>query len=161
MPGRKCTVCSHPRRSEIDAMLAEGCRHAAVAARFQISPDALSRHARAHIQAGTRATEAPAAIGQPSGFGQPRDLLATLMDTQATLVRVVSRAERSKQGTILISACRELRQTIEAIGRLTGAIEANGMLAGQHRHGDAVGDQAARERLLQKAMALRGATPPD
>jgi hypothetical protein len=45
MAGRKCTICSHPKRNEIDKSLAvDGAVLRAIAVQFRVSKDSLKRH---------------------------------------------------------------------------------------------------------------------
>lgn len=46
---RPCTVCSSPLAGEINAMLADRRSVASVAVAFGLGPDAMLRHARAHL----------------------------------------------------------------------------------------------------------------
>lgn len=47
---RKCSVCSHPDRRDIDAILAEGGRSLRGVSRiYAVSEDSLSRHRRNHL----------------------------------------------------------------------------------------------------------------
>jgi len=53
--GRRCTICNHPARPQIDLAIATGLSKRAIAERFGISRDAVWRHARAHLTAEMRA----------------------------------------------------------------------------------------------------------
>src|SRR4051812_3064907 len=51
-PGPRCTVCSHPKRAEIDRALVEGEPDTKVSASFRkLSDDAVRRHREAHLPA--------------------------------------------------------------------------------------------------------------
>ncbi|PPQ30582.1 hypothetical protein [Rhodopila globiformis] len=152
MAGRKCSICAHSQRREIDSAVMDGCRQYDVARRFKISPDALSRHVRAgHATAASSAAPAPAAPRQ-------LDPLAALLNTQARLVRILDRAERADRGSIFVQAARELRMTIAEIARLTGAVGADGRLVG-HMPVGASGDDATRARIMAKLAALAPRSP--
>jgi transposase-like protein len=57
---RKCTICTHPQRAEIDRELAEGRSIRDIARRYSVSRPSLHRH-RTHVQdAVQRAVEAKA-----------------------------------------------------------------------------------------------------
>jgi hypothetical protein len=49
--GPRCTICNHPARPQIDLAIATGVAKRAIAARFQVSRDAVWRHAQAHLTA--------------------------------------------------------------------------------------------------------------
>ena len=53
--GLRCTICNHPARPQIDLAIATGLSKRAVAQRFQVSRDAVWRHAQAHLTAEMRA----------------------------------------------------------------------------------------------------------
>ena len=53
--GRRCTICNHPSRPQIDLALATGLSKRAVAQRVEVSRDAVWRHAQAHLTAEMRA----------------------------------------------------------------------------------------------------------
>jgi hypothetical protein len=53
--GLRCTICNHPARPQIDLAIATGISKRAVAERFQVSRDAVWRHAQAHLTAEMRA----------------------------------------------------------------------------------------------------------
>jgi hypothetical protein len=135
----------------IDAALLAGERQAAVAARFKISPDSAFRHAKAHLNgalvAGTVAEAARASDA-------PGDGLATLLATQRKLIQVVDQRMRHRQTTTMIAATRELRATIEAIARLTGATGASGALRREGPSGNSV--EVIRARILEKLRAIAG-----
>lgn len=67
---RKCTICEHPQRSEIDAALAAGDPLRNIAKRFGTSTAALSRH-KEHV---TPKAETKAAC-DPINEEQPRMLI--------------------------------------------------------------------------------------
>lgn len=48
---RRCTVCSHPKRAEIDAAIVGGGVIRDIARRFDVSKDALCRHRDGHLAA--------------------------------------------------------------------------------------------------------------
>jgi hypothetical protein len=53
--GRRCHVCNHPKRPEIDLALAMGCSKRQIGERFKISADAVWRHGNAHLTPEMRA----------------------------------------------------------------------------------------------------------
>ena len=52
--GLRCTICNHPARPQIDLAIATGFSKRAVAERFQVSRDAVWRHAQAYLTAEMR-----------------------------------------------------------------------------------------------------------
>jgi hypothetical protein len=53
--GRRCTICQHPQRPNIDLAIATGVSRRLIAARFKVSADAAWRHGRAHLTPEIRA----------------------------------------------------------------------------------------------------------
>jgi hypothetical protein len=53
--GLRCTICNHPARPQIDLAIATGLSQRAVAERFDVSRDAVWRHAQTHLTAELRA----------------------------------------------------------------------------------------------------------
>lgn len=47
--GRKCTVCTHPVRRDIERALVRGMPFEVAGLMFQVSPDALRRHFWRHL----------------------------------------------------------------------------------------------------------------
>ncbi len=46
---RRCTVCAHPQREEIDRAIARGESYRGIAQRYSVSVTAIYRHAKAHL----------------------------------------------------------------------------------------------------------------
>lgn len=61
-PGVKCTVCRHPERARIEAVMAAGVSSNKAAERFGLHRDALLRHWKNHVSAHVRAALATRAL---------------------------------------------------------------------------------------------------
>src|ERR1700758_3830550 len=70
--GRRCTICNHPARPQIDLAIATGVSKRAVAERFGVSRDAVWRHAQAHLTTEMRAALATRLLQRE---GDPRRIL--------------------------------------------------------------------------------------
>ena len=46
---RKCTICAHPKREEIDQLIVEGVPYRAIACRYGVGREAVRRHALHHL----------------------------------------------------------------------------------------------------------------
>src|SRR3954468_11240399 len=55
MKGKACTICAHPKRHQMEIGLTYRVSHGVLAARFDVSPDALQRHAKRHLSPQIRA----------------------------------------------------------------------------------------------------------
>lgn len=66
---RRCSVCTHPRRTEIDAALIAGQGGSAVALRYGLNQSSLYRHAENHLQKAI--ARAASAVGLASAPAKP------------------------------------------------------------------------------------------
>lgn len=113
--GRPCSVCTHPKRLEIDRALVAGEPLRAIARRFGVSKDALRRH-REHLPTYlARATEAREAA-------QAGDLLAQIQDLRDRALRILDKAESSRDLRVSLQAIREARQCVELLAKLAGEL---------------------------------------
>lgn len=82
---RKCSVCSHPDRGDIDSVLAEGgVSNRAVSRKFLVGEDALARHKKNHLP------KAVAQAAQEKGAERGADLLDRIRSAEAKLGRYES-----------------------------------------------------------------------
>jgi hypothetical protein len=111
--GRLCTICCHPRRTEIDAaVLAHLSGFRPIAARFQVDPVSLRRHTHNHLAAQVQqAAEARALASTES-------LIAELNTLHAHARSVLVRAEQARDDKLILLALREGRADVEALARL-------------------------------------------
>jgi hypothetical protein len=79
-PGPRCSVCTHPKRGEIDRALVEGASPAKIAARYRkFSDDTIRRHADGHL---------PARLAQAAEVRETTDASETLQLLHRCLERV-------------------------------------------------------------------------
>jgi hypothetical protein len=115
---RPCDTCRSPDRDAIDRALVAGEPIRRIAARYPLSASSVGRH-RAHISPAI----VRAALKREE---QEERRAASLLDRVENLYdearEVLETAKANEQGAISINAIRELRSTLELIGRLTGEI---------------------------------------
>jgi hypothetical protein len=123
---RICTICSHPQRTEIDAVLIANESFQRVANRFGITKSAVLRHNRAHVA--QHLAKAPQ-FQQP----QPDPQIASasvLVDELLKLTKktgeILARAMREKDGELALKAIARLEKQLELKGRLLGELEDRG-----------------------------------
>lgn len=151
--GRKCTICFHPRRWEIDHALTAGETIASVARRFEVSKDALQRHRLGHLKAEPIGSDPVATPADDSLAGTIKDLVLRLR-------RLLDRAERARDTRAAVAVVRACRETLLVAGRLTGALDANGAPTGRAA-GTASSTDELRRRVAEKLAALAaGHMPP-
>ncbi len=112
-----CAVCRHPRRLEFDQALAAGESLRDIAGRFGTSKSALDRH-RDHVA--TAIAKAEDARGQLS----VEAILNRLARLETHAEEVLLGAKRKKDPRLVLNAVKELREQVEAIGRLARDVAA-------------------------------------
>ena len=111
---RRCTICSHAERNEIDAALISGRPNRRIAAHFGVSETSVRRHGP-HIP---RALQRARALEAKNG--------ASLLERAEILYEkatdLLHRAERSKNLNAAIGLIRESRSCIELLARMNGEL---------------------------------------
>src|SRR5713101_3860681 len=74
--GRRCTICQHPQRPNIDLAIATGISRRLIAARFKVSADVVWRHGREHLTPEIRAALATKVLAREG------DMRRILLDPQ-------------------------------------------------------------------------------
>jgi hypothetical protein len=109
---RVCTICSHPERAAIDAVLANGEPIRRIAARFGVSETAARRHKAEHIAATiAKATEAETIAAD--------DLLGQVQMLQRKALGILASAEAAGSLNVALAAVREARGNVELLAKLT------------------------------------------
>jgi hypothetical protein len=113
---RKCSLCIHSRRQEIEQALLCGDSYRIVAQRFAVSRDAVVRHRRHLPAALVRAEELKEIAHGESLIAQLRDLTA-----EAQRLKVV--AEKAGDYRAALAAVRELCRIVELMAKLSGELD--------------------------------------
>lgn len=115
---RRCTVCDHAARAEIDAALIEGQSLRDVAERFGgLTAASIHRHRHGHLaQAVQLAREAGDAQRGASLLDQVRAL-------HGRTLRILAKAEAEDDAGTALRAVREARGGLELLARLLGELE--------------------------------------
>lgn len=119
---RTCTICTSPRRNAVDAQLAGGDSLAAIARRFKLSSDALRRHKMAHLSPAL-AMVAVERYGVESARDAFDSIIPQLESLIARLEALMGVAEDRKSLIGASNLAREIRQSLELIGRLRGELQ--------------------------------------
>jgi transposase-like protein len=141
---RRCTICDHPRRAEIDrALLRNEDGYRSIAKRFAISESALFRHRQGHL-ADVVAKGLEAELKPDSGTVEPShamdlarehrslearsaeqaiDAVAQLKAINAACLEVLKQARADGQPAILLKAVDRIARQIELQARLLGQIQ--------------------------------------
>ncbi len=114
---RRCTICTHDKRGEIDQALVARQPFRAISRQFGASKDALVRHSDDHLPAAlVRAQEATEAA-------QADNLLAQVTDLRDRAIGILDTAEAEEDLKAAISAIREARGCVELLGKLAGQLQ--------------------------------------
>jgi transposase-like protein len=114
---RRCTVCDHPQRHNINEALVSGGPYRSVAKRFGLSESAVYRHKTEHLPAHlSKAREAEEAA-------QADDLLEQVRNLQAHALDILERAEKAGDLRTALAAISQARGNIELLGKLAGELD--------------------------------------
>ena len=114
---RRCTVCTHPKREEIDRLLvARGGTFRAIARQFRVGKDSLIRHHDDHLPATlTKAREA-------EEHARADDLLERLLSLNAETLAILQAAKRAKDHALALAAIARAEKQLELQARLAGEL---------------------------------------
>ena len=113
---RRCSICIHERRPEIERSVLAGDSYRTVAQRFRVSRDAVVRH-RKHLTV---------AVAKPLGseqITQSESLLAQLEELKNEAQRLKQKAERAGDYRAALAAVRELCRIVELVAKLCGQMD--------------------------------------
>lgn len=117
---RPCTVCQHPEREDVDRAIVADTPHAQVADRFGLSRQAVTRHRENHL------SPALQRVHEEREVARAKDLLGRLEGMVDRLERFTQEAEASGKGSQFLGGMRELRATVELLGKATGELDSGG-----------------------------------
>ena len=114
---RRCTICHHPDRDDIDQALVrrEPFRH--IAARFEVSTSALVRHSDDHLPATLLQAHRAADVAHAN------NILGEVLDLRDHALEILDKAEKVDDLRVACSAIREARGCLELLGKLAGRLQ--------------------------------------
>ncbi len=111
---RRCSICQHSEREAIEHAIVGGESFRGIARRFAVSPDAVERHAGAHVPAAlARASEAAAVV-------HGDNLAQAVRDLESRALGILERAEKRGDVRGELGAIREARECLTLLARLLG-----------------------------------------
>jgi hypothetical protein len=113
---RRCSICIHGNRPEIERSVLAGDSYRTVAQRFRVSRDAVVRH-RKHLIV---------AVAKPFGseqITQSESLLSQLGELRSEAQRLKQKAERAGDYRAALAAVRELCRIVELVAKLCGQMD--------------------------------------
>jgi len=125
--GPQCSVCKSKHRHQIEIGLAHGLAHNALARRFGVSADAISRHCANHLTPAMRAAiltaQAPSAIDLDKlQASESEGLLSQLVHQRARLQQHVAMAVDYGDVKAAISAEGAITNNLQLVSRLLGML---------------------------------------
>jgi hypothetical protein len=113
---RTCSICGHPKRTEIDSALLRSDTLRSIIASFSVSNGALMRHRERHLPV----TLAHAREVRETEMGE--DLMGQATKLRARAFGILEAAEKAGQLDTALKAIRELRGILELLGKLDGQL---------------------------------------
>lgn len=125
---RRCTVCDHPDRQEVEKLLVRGEPLRNVAERFSLSTTAVYRHKDNHLPAKlvkARDAETVAEADRLMGdvVEHADDVLSEVRHLHRRANAILDRAEAAENDATSLKAIREARLTLELLARLLGELK--------------------------------------
>lgn len=146
---KRCTICSHKRRLEIDRALVGGTPYRELVKRYGVSLGSLSRHRENHlvrvlrdagreiarkeieelrslgIEGAERRAEVEEEIAEEAEAARAHaaDLLGELRAIYSRTVRILEKAEEDGESGTALRAIRECRGTLELLAKMVGELE--------------------------------------
>ncbi len=114
---RKCTICHHPNRDDIDQALVrrEPFRH--IAAHHEVSTGALVRHSDDHLTATLLQAQDAADVAHAD------NILGEVLDLRNHALGILDKAEKADDLRTACSAIREARSCIELLAKVAGTLQ--------------------------------------
>lgn len=114
---RRCSVCTHPDRENIDEALVGATAISAISAKYRdISEDALGRHKANHLPSKLVMAEKAKEVAQADS------LLDQVQDLQGRALAILDQAEMSGDLRTALGAIREARGNLELLAKLLGEL---------------------------------------
>lgn len=145
MSGRACSVCSRPDRPEIDAAIVTAESKRGIARRFAVTPDAIERHAKAHL------TAAIVKAQEVEDVANGDALLRQITDLQKRTLAILAGAEKDGDGRSALMAIHQARENVSFLSKLLAELNpAEGQDARR------LAEQLARARAEQITISVVG-----
>lgn len=116
---RRCTICDHAERADIDRALVRGTAYRSIAKQYRLSESATFRHKAEHL---------PGKLMQAKDAEEVADA-DTLLDEVRSLhertLSLLSGAEEAGELATALRAIREARANLELLAKLAGELNDN------------------------------------
>ena len=126
--GPTCKTCRHASVQEIDKALLAGQPYRSVAKQYEASPPSVYRHQQDHLPAAmVKAVEA-------AELAHGGTLLEQLQSLQTKVLGILNKAEQAGDLRTALMAVREVRGTLELVGKITGELVNRHQVSGTIGH---------------------------
>jgi len=131
---RRCTICDHPKRDEIDQALINNGPLRTITDHYDISKTALIRHKQSHIpellSKSQEVQEQKAAliseavqVKEAQEIGQADSLLTQVKELMTRTERIFTKADEAGDLRTALQAIKESRGNLELMGKLLGELQ--------------------------------------
>lgn len=117
---KRCTICVHPQRAEIEKALLGGRPAVHIAREFSVGRDALRRHAAAHLARSGPATRPDIRAHDQDRAVDNRKILEALRNRALNWMQ---QAERDRDYVLAMRASREAIRALTLMLRLDGELD--------------------------------------
>lgn len=114
---RRCTICDHSQRAEIDSALMEGTTFRDIARQWRVSKDAVARHKADHIPV------ALAKAKRAEETTQGDTLLEQLLSLNRETLDILSTARAENDDELALKAIAKAEKQIELQAKLLGELQ--------------------------------------
>jgi hypothetical protein len=114
---RRCTVCAHLQRQDIDELLVSGGPYRSIAKRFGLSESAVYRHKTEHLPVHLSKARAANEVAQAD------NLLDQVRNLQGHALDILERAEKTGDLRTALAAISQARGNLELLGKLAGELD--------------------------------------
>ncbi len=114
---RKCTICHHPNRDDIDQALVQRVPYRHIAGRHEVSTGALVRHADDHLPATLLQAQRAADVAHAD------NILGEVLGLRDHALEILDKAEKVDDLRVACAAIREARGCLELLGKLAGRLQ--------------------------------------
>ena len=118
---RKCTICDHPQRDEIDRALIETQNIAKIAERYGVNYHALFRH-KQHLPTELKKAQEAQEVARATS------LLEQITELRDRALRILEKAENAGKLKIALDGIKEARECLELLAKLQGELAQEGTI---------------------------------
>ena len=125
--GRKCQVCTHPERPNIERAIATGVSRRSIGERYKVPPDAVWRHGRNHLTPELRAAIATKVLDREDDvrtaiLEEGDGIVGSLKAIRSPLFALFLTAFDATDGRVAAALAGRLHENLQIAAKLTGEL---------------------------------------